>query len=166
MFFERKIYINDKPLVLTNSAQHYVMQHATTSGYLFLKGAFPRNFRIAQKHLNKFTSLGVLIEDISIAALEKELENTFHPVTAAGGVVCNPDGGVLMIYRRGKWDLPKGKLDEGEAIEACAVREVVEETGLPDELQLGRKICETFHVYAHGAKDMLKVTHWYKMKAS
>ena len=35
-----------------------------------------------------------------------------------------------MIFRRGKWDLPKGKLDKGEKIEDCAVREVEEETGL------------------------------------
>ncbi len=164
MFFERKIYINNKPLILTNSAEHHVMQHARAAGYLFLKGAFPRNFRIAQKHLNKVTSLGVLIEDISTTALETGLRHAFQQVEAAGGVVSNPAGGVLMIYRRGKWDLPKGKKDDDEPIEDCAVREVKEETGLPDGVHLGEKICKTFHVYAHGAEDVLKTTHWYHMK--
>ena len=36
---------------------------------------------------------------------------------------------LLMIFRRGKWDLPKGKLDKGETFERCAVREIEEETG-------------------------------------
>ena len=51
-------------------------------------------------------------------------------IIAAGGLVFNEDGDLLMIFRRGRWDLPKGKLDDGEQIEDCAVREVKEETGL------------------------------------
>ena len=51
-------------------------------------------------------------------------------IIAAGGLVFNDKNELLMIFRRGKWDLPKGKLDEGEDIEDCAVREVKEETGL------------------------------------
>jgi len=164
MLFYRKIYINNRPLILTNSAQQYIAQHAIAAGYLLLTGAFLRNFRLAQRHLNSPRSLGVLVEDISVDALLKGLEQTFVPIEAAGGVVSNPEGGVLLIYRRGKWDLPKGKRDDGEAIEECAVREVIEETGLP-ELKLGEKICETYHVYAQGDKELLKTTHWYNMHA-
>ena len=51
-------------------------------------------------------------------------------IIAAGGLVTNKHNELLMIFRRAKWDLPKGKLDEGESIEACAVREVEEETGI------------------------------------
>lgn len=127
-----------------------------------LTGAFARNFRLAQEHLKQPRSLGVIIEDISMDALIKELNATFEPIEAAGGVVSNPDGGVLMIYRRGKWDLPKGKRDDGEGIEACAEREVIEETGLP-KLTMGEKICETYHVYAQNGVELLKTTHWFKM---
>lgn len=163
MHFVRKIYINNRPLILTNSADQYIATRPIAAGYLLLTGAFSRNFRQAQKHLAALRSLGVIIEDISVEALIKELNEAYAPIEAAGGVVSNPDGGVLMIYRRGKWDLPKGKRDDGEAIEACAVREVMEETGLP-ALTLGDKICETYHVYAQGGTELLKTTHWYHMK--
>ncbi|WP_118951205.1 NUDIX hydrolase [Taibaiella helva] len=163
MHFSRKIYINNRPLILTNSAGQYIADHPIAAGYLLLTGAFPRNFRQAKKHLAGLVSLGVIIEDISVDALIRELNSTYEPIEAAGGVVSNPEGGVLMIYRRGKWDLPKGKRDDGEAIEDCAVREVIEETGLP-KLNLGDKICETYHVYDQGGTELLKTTHWYHMK--
>src|SRR5690349_1828934 len=105
MIFSRKIYINNRPLILTNSAEQYIMKHSIAAGYLLLTGAFARNFRLAQQHLYGPRSLGVIIEDISIDALIKGLKETYEPIEAAGGVVSNPDGGILMIYRRGKWDL-------------------------------------------------------------
>ncbi len=51
-------------------------------------------------------------------------------ILAAGGLVLNEKGEVLFMFRKGKWDLPKGKLDPGETMDACALREVMEETGL------------------------------------
>jgi 8-oxo-dGTP pyrophosphatase MutT (NUDIX family) len=162
MFFTKKIYINNKPLILTNTITQYITKHAIAAGYLTLKGAFARNFRMAHKHLMGPRSLGVIIEDLSPSALIAELEKCYTPIAAAGGVVTEPEGGVLMIYRRGKWDLPKGKQDEGESMENCAQREVMEETGVP-ELTMGNKICETYHVYAQGGTDLLKTTHWYHM---
>ena len=72
---------------------------------------------------------------------------------------------VLLIFRRGVWDLPKGKCDEGETIDACALREVSEETGLR-KLKLGEKICDTYHVYSQNKQNLLKRTAWYKMKGT
>jgi len=87
-------------------------------------------------------------------------------ITAAGGLVQNKEGAFLLIFRRGFWDLPKGKLDAGETIPACAVREVQEETGL-QTLELGPFICMTTHAYFDTwlQKDVVKETHWYCMKA-
>ncbi len=85
-------------------------------------------------------------------------------ITAAGGLVTNDQQELLMIFRRGKWDLPKGKLDEGESIEACAVREVEEETGLTS-LELGNKIGITYHTYQENNITILKETHWFAMQA-
>src|SRR5207342_2706122 len=79
-----------------------------------------------------------------------------------GGVVFNEDDHVLMIFRRGKWDLPKGKRDDGEEIGACALREVSEETGLKN-LQLNNKVCDTYHIYTQKNKNLLKHTTWFKM---
>ena len=86
-------------------------------------------------------------------------------IIAAGGLVFNDKNELLMIFRRGKWDLPKGKLDEDESIEACAVREVQEETGLSVELQ--NFIGLTYHEYfdKYSRQDVRKETHWFKMHA-
>src|SRR4051812_19100607 len=111
MHFVRKIYCCNKPLILTNDGRTYIREHPAAGGYLYFTGAFPRNFRLAFEHLNRPQALGVIIEDLSPAALEYQLHRLYKPVDAAGGVVENEEGGVLMIYRRGKWDLPKGKRD-------------------------------------------------------
>jgi 8-oxo-dGTP pyrophosphatase MutT (NUDIX family) len=84
-------------------------------------------------------------------------------IIAAGGIVENEERKILFQFRRGKWDLPKGKLDEGETIEECAVREVEEETGLRN-ISLGELIGITHHSYAEKGKDIDKETHWYAMK--
>jgi 8-oxo-dGTP pyrophosphatase MutT (NUDIX family) len=86
-------------------------------------------------------------------------------IVAAGGIVANDEKKILFQFRRGKWDLPKGKLEDGEAIEECAVREVEEETGL-QKVQLGELVGTTYHVYAENGNDIEKETYWYAMKVS
>lgn len=166
MFFAQKIYFNNKPLILTNSATQCLKEYPVSAGYLFLKGAFARNLRLAQSHLKNIGSLGVLLEDIDVAAFEVLLQEFFIPITAAGGVVTAPGNKTLMIYRRGKWDLPKGKLDEGEDIQECALREVIEETGLREKIELGPEIGKTYHVYIHESIQIFKTTYWFEMKVS
>jgi 8-oxo-dGTP diphosphatase len=53
-------------------------------------------------------------------------------VEAAGGVVLDGDGLVVLVHRPkyDDWTLPKGKLHPGESFEEAAQREVEEETGL------------------------------------
>ena len=86
----------------------------------------------------------------------------FNEIDAGGGVVCNSDGKFLLIRRRGLWDLPKGKREEGEDIGVCAVREVMEETGLED-VALGNFICTTHHTYMLDGRLCIKHTYWYRM---
>jgi 8-oxo-dGTP pyrophosphatase MutT (NUDIX family) len=86
-------------------------------------------------------------------------------VTAAGGWVENSFGEVLWIHRLGQWDLPKGKLEAGEAIGDCAVREVEEECGIRG-IALGAKLCETVHHYELKGVTYAKRTHWFRMKVS
>ncbi len=87
-------------------------------------------------------------------------------IVAAGGLVTNDNNELLMIFRRGKWDLPKGKLDEGESIAQCALREVTEETGISN-LDLGDFLGVTYHEYfdKYVEANVIKETHWYAMKA-
>ena len=86
------------------------------------------------------------------------------PIIAAGGIVVNPNKEILWIFRRGFWDLPKGKLDPNETIEACALREVMEETGVSN-LVLGDLIMTTTHLYhdMYLNTEVEKTTYWYKM---
>ena len=86
------------------------------------------------------------------------------PIIAAGGIVVNPNQEMLWIFRRGFWDLPKGKLDPNETIEACALREVMEETGI-SHLVLGKLILTTIHQYhdKYLNKEVEKTTYWYAM---
>jgi 8-oxo-dGTP pyrophosphatase MutT (NUDIX family) len=86
-------------------------------------------------------------------------------IIAGGGLVLNNAGELLMIFRRGKWDLPKGKLDEGETILECAIREVQEETGL-QQIEHGELIGITYHAYfdPYLKEDVIKESHWFAMR--
>jgi len=95
--------------------------------------------------------------------LVKDFESLYKIVEAAGGVVFNPKQEILVMYRRGSWDLPKGKIDAGETKEIAAVREVQEETGIK-EVKRGGLLCTTYHTYRNRKnKRVLKPTYWYKM---
>lgn len=88
-------------------------------------------------------------------------------ILAAGGLVTNDKGELLMMFRRGKWDLPKGKRDDDESLESCALREVQEETGLKN-LELENFTGVTYHEYfdKYSDADVIKETHWFAMKAN
>jgi len=89
--------------------------------------------------------------------------SNYHELAAAGGVVKDNEGRVLWIERNGKWDLPKGKLEAGESLEAAAMREVEEETGITD-LTITGEAFHTFHTYESEGKVHLKTTFWYPMR--
>jgi ADP-ribose pyrophosphatase YjhB (NUDIX family) len=90
----------------------------------------------------------------------KHIKSEYTIIKAAGGLVVK-QGKALMIYRLKKWDLPKGKLDEGENPKKGAVREVEEECNIT--VKTGRKICHTWHTYKRNGKKILKKTNWYLM---
>lgn len=92
----------------------------------------------------------------------KSFCSQFKEVNAAGGLVSNRRGDVLLISRNGMWDLPKGHQEEGEDIRSTALREVQEETGV-GQLELGELICVTDHCYLRGGTWHLKHTWWYDM---
>jgi 8-oxo-dGTP pyrophosphatase MutT (NUDIX family) len=88
--------------------------------------------------------------------------SNFNVINAGGGVVSNSQNELLMIFRNNKWDLPKGKQENRETIESCALREVQEECGITN-LILNEKIIDTYHVYEINNVKYLKKTTWFKM---
>ncbi len=95
---------------------------------------------------------------------EKILQK-FTYIRAAGGWVINKNGEVLMIFRRGKWDLPKGKVENGELDEQAALREVWEETGIKAEI-IDNQFISVWHTYEMNGLQMLKETRWFRMTAT
>lgn len=89
----------------------------------------------------------------------------FTTVEAAGGIVVDDAGRWLMMYRNGRWDLPKGHIEEGESSAVCAVREIAEETGVC--ARVVRPLCATWHAYwfPKTARWELKRTHWFELRA-
>lgn len=102
----------------------------------------------------------------------KKTENQNKPlkeITAAGGVLFRHGSGkaeveVLLIFRRGVWDLPKGKQEQDETIEECAVREVAEEIGVSGLPKITAPLIKTYHDYEENDTLLGKTTHWYAMQ--
>jgi len=105
---------------------------------------------------------GIIYEVSSIKKAWKQLEEIFTIIEAAGGLVKNPSGEYLFIFRLGKWDLPKGKMEKGESMEGCAVREVQEECGL-EHLEVLQSLPATYHMYYLKGKPVIKQSHWFEM---
>lgn len=97
----------------------------------------------------------------NLEKLWKRFTLYFNFIEAAGGLVKNSEGEILFIYRLGKWDLPKGKVEPGETTELAAVREVEEECGISG-LKIIRYLTPTFHIY-FDTSLRLKATYWYEM---
>jgi 8-oxo-dGTP pyrophosphatase MutT (NUDIX family) len=162
MNFIQKIFYNDKPLILTTDRDAYINDNPVAETYEFFDGASLRSYTMALQYMDRPGTRGAVIEDISANSLLSQLHAMYQSIDAGGGVVFNERNDILMIFRRGKWDLPKGKLDKGETIEVCALREVTEETGLTN-LSLGEKICDTYHIYTQNNEQLIKRSAWYRM---
>jgi len=153
-----QIYINQTELIITESADpgfsNY--QRVEYEGFDFL--SFYARFR-------DVPHAGVYVLSTSQAkSLFKKIKLSLRMIKAAGGLVRNEQNKFLFIFRKGKWDLPKGKIDEGEKTKRAAVREVEEECGIK-VTGVDGKLCKTYHVYEMDRQTILKKTTWYRMRA-
>lgn len=114
--------------------------------------------------LQKFDNSNILylLADDPEAALEKFCSG-FTNIEAAGGLVENAEGEILLMRRRGWWDLPKGHVEKGETHEQAALREVEEETGLTP-VSILAPLGTTQHFYNNGGRWEMKRTWWYRMR--
>ena len=159
-----KIYFNNKPLLLvseiTKETEEYLHHEETVFIDEYnLHTVKAMIHEMASGKINAGVFLHTDVEELLIAFKKK-----FLLIIAAGGFVHTGNDEVLLIFRRGKWDLPKGKLDEGEALETCALREIKEETGV-QQIKSEGPCCITYHTYTENGKNILKESHWFMVKA-
>lgn len=151
-----EVFVNDHPIYLTNSVKK------ETNDKLFLLDTFDIEYVVNQLNNGEISSAFLYHPDQE--NLLKKFKKRVPVVVAGGGLVVNPKGEKLMIFRNGKWDIPKGKLDKGESIEDAAIREVEEETAVSG-LALDKFICKTYHIFKRNGAFKLKETYWYAMKS-
>lgn len=156
-----KIFINEHPLVITNNendffgARNYRMVDDNERSMM----AAVEMLENLDKKVGNF---GLMVMTENADETFKSFSRRFDKIVAAGGIVYNKAGQLLLIRRQGKWDLPKGKKDEGEKIEDAAIREVKEECGL-QRITLKGFCTRSYHTYFMEGKRVLKTTDWYDM---
>lgn len=160
-----KIYFNNKPLFLSDKIYPDMEEYYHHDDTVLIDELSTHAIQSMIHEMQKENiHAGILLHE-NPKELKKAFFKKFTHVPAAGGLVVNENNEVLFIYRRGCWDLPKGKQDEWEDIRECAVREVEEETGIKVE-EVSDKYTETYHSYDEFGKHILKKTTWYLMYAS
>ena len=149
-----KVFVNDIPIILSTEKE-------IGNNYTSIPLKYARFKRIIKK-INKGKLIYVNLYHKNDKKLLKFLKKKLPVVIAGGGLVYNDKKEILFIYRNKKWDLPKGKIEKKESIEECALREVIEETGVQN-LVLKNFITKTYHVFKRNGKLKLKETHWFEM---
>lgn len=155
-----KLFFGDKPVYLCDEKDAQIEELLHHPDTIFTDELSSHAIHAMLHEIKKESfHAGVILHD-DIVELKKKFFHHFTCVEAAGGIVLNEQRDLLMIFRRGKWDLPKGKLDAGEDPAAGALRETEEETAVTG-LTLRKKIGETYHAYDEFGKHVMKTTHWY-----
>jgi len=149
-----KVFVNEKRLTLSKYPDD-ITKKLRFEGFATLE--------IAVDLLENTSCPEMNVYGDNIDEMWEDFTHMFKVIEAAGGVVCNQKDEVLFIRRLGKWDLPKGKIEKGEAMEQAAVREIGEETGL-EEVIIDQYLNNTFHIYTErNGEKILKTTYWFRM---
>lgn len=155
-----KIYFDDKPVYLCDELNKELTEILHHPDAIFMDEITGPGIKSLLHEINKPAfHAGVLLHN-NLKDLKKAFFKQFSLIEAAGSIVQNDKKELLFIYRLNKWDLPKGKLEKGEDLQTCAVREVEEETGVMN-LTIHKKVGETYHTYNAFGKHFLKTTYWY-----
>jgi 8-oxo-dGTP pyrophosphatase MutT (NUDIX family) len=160
-----KVYFNDKPLFLCDQITKEIEPFVHHDDALFIdEFSSPAvNSMIHEMQVEKVHAGIFLYENLE--KLKQAFWKKFVVIQAGGGLVENEKSDILFMFRKGKWDLPKGKLDPGETLEECALREVKEETGLSG-VELRAFLLTTYHTYTENGKHILKESYWYRMASN
>ncbi len=156
------IYFGEKPVYLCDKITDEIEEIKRHPDAIYIDELSSAAINSLLHEINKPQFHAGIIFNKDFKKLCKDFFKHFKLIQTGGGLVKNNHDEILLIFRRGKWDLPKGKLENNETLEECALREVQEETGL-QQLKITNKINVTYHVYAEFGKKILKESHWYTM---
>ena len=154
-----KIFVDESPIYITDELSAELKKKTNDDDVLFITDVnkiIVDTILVALKTDKK--EVIILIDKIDNA--KAVFLTHFTNIEAAGGIIQNENKEILFIFRRGKWDLPKGKIENNETPEICAAREIEEETGAKN-LILKHKIGETYHIYEENKTMILKTSHWF-----
>jgi len=152
-----KIFVNDKPIVLTTEIE----QETYFKNYLLKNIKLAKVIRALNTTKLQEARLIHKNKDKILKKFLKKLPN----VIAGGGKVYNDKDEILFIFRNGKWDLPKGKAEKKETIDQTAIREVEEETGVQG-LEITKPLEMTYHIFKRNGRYRIKITYWFEMKTT
>jgi 8-oxo-dGTP pyrophosphatase MutT (NUDIX family) len=156
---EYKIFYNDRVIILTGK----ITKSFEKNEGLFYKYKKKEELLEIVNAFENFSDIDTLyILHNNVDALLEQIKSGYTIVEAAGGLIRRNDGKLLAIFRRGKWDLPKGKVEKGEFYQQTALREVKEECGLSN-IEVIKKLPDTYHTYIEKGNKILKRTIWYEM---
>ena len=158
-----KIYFDNKPLFLCDTIDKAIEPFVHHDDAVFIDELNAHTIKTIIHEMQLSQIHAGVFYHADLEKLKRDFFKKFTFIQAAGGLVMNEKEEILLIFRRGKWDLPKGKLDKGETLEDCAVREVEEETGL-EEVKLLSPLIITYHTYHEGSRFVLKESHWFSMQ--
>ena len=159
-YMQIKIYYNEKPVYLCDEMDDTLNELLHHPDVVFIDELSSPAIKSLIHEIKKEDFHAGIIFNTDLGKLKKAFFKHFILIEAAGGIVQNENKELLFIFRRGKWDLPKGKMEKNESPEICAAREIEEETGVRN-LQLKNKIGETYHLYDEFGKHILKISHWF-----
>ncbi len=161
-----KIYINEKPLILKESGKESKGVKTDKKTLVTPYLGKPKFFLPYIDMLSKNTKVEkVIIHHHDVKALKRDFFSLVQRIKAGGGLVLNEKDEILVIFRRGFWDLPKGKMEPGETKRKSALREVMEETGIKD-VRIEKKLLKTYHLFNNKRGRAIKESHWYLMRTS
>ncbi len=157
-----KIYFDDKPLFLCDDVDANLQPYVHHDDAVFIDELNLHTVKSMIHEMQKPSVHAGVFFYKDLAELKAAFFKKFTLIKAGGGFVLNESKEVLMMFRRGKWDLPKGKMDKKESFEECALRETEEETGLKN-IKLTGPLITTYHTYHEGTRYILKETRWFTM---
>jgi 8-oxo-dGTP pyrophosphatase MutT (NUDIX family) len=160
-----KIYINEVEVILSSTSKLSDLPLDTTSTLVSLyNGKVKYLFNFIDLCEKKCKYQKVVIHYFDFYKLYEDFYSIYAEIEAAGGLIKNEFNEFLFIYRRGYWDLPKGKIELNESKKHAAIREVKEETGITN-IKFIDKIIKTYHTYKLiDGKRIIKKSHWYLME--